>query len=351
MVARLLHGHAPVAAALSPHLPRFPKPLSAFPFCRRPSLSDRPSTPRTVNAVGPNSSSFPNPHKQMQQQQQVRTLFPGGFKRPEISVPTLVLRLSVDESLERGAEIDFALPKGVGVVTPIVRCKEVAFLLYVQQWKKKVVFVLNELDLYRTSSELEEATSFVKEKARRLLNSVYVDCLFPVSAQSALDAKLSSSSYSVVKYKEALFSDSRWMSSQFYEPEKFLFSLLDGTTESGLERVNVKDYSAKIKSDRKSMKLPVTWRKSITSLYLSFLKMQIETTKSRALKLTYSLLRLSNIDLIPAYALKAERTGSTFTISTFQNDIINPALSDARDLVSVVCMLHTSMCRTTRIAE
>ncbi|XP_042387229.1 probable transmembrane GTPase FZO-like, chloroplastic isoform X2 [Zingiber officinale] len=135
--------------------------------------------------------------------------------------------------------------------------KQVAFLLYVQQWKKKVVFVLNELDLYRTSSELEEATSFVKEKARRLLNSVYVDCLFPVSAQSALDAKLSSSSYSV-----------------------------------------------------------------------------IETTKSRALKLTYSLLRLSNIDLIPAYALKAERTGSTFTISTFQNDIINPALSDAR-----VCFL------------
>ncbi|XP_042387230.1 probable transmembrane GTPase FZO-like, chloroplastic isoform X3 [Zingiber officinale] len=91
--------------------------------------------------------------------------------------------------------------------------KQVAFLLYVQQWKKKVVFVLNELDLYRTSSE-------------------------------------------------------------------------------------------------------------------------IETTKSRALKLTYSLLRLSNIDLIPAYALKAERTGSTFTISTFQNDIINPALSDAR-----VCFL------------
>ncbi|KAG6502637.1 hypothetical protein ZIOFF_034923 [Zingiber officinale] len=117
MVACLLHGRTPVAAARSPHIPRFPKPLSAFPFCRRPSLSDRPSTPRTVNAVGPNSSSFPNPQKQMQQQQhQVRTLFPGGFKRPEISVPTLVLRLSVDESLERGAEIDFALPKGVGVV-------------------------------------------------------------------------------------------------------------------------------------------------------------------------------------------------------------------------------------------
>ncbi|XP_042392617.1 probable transmembrane GTPase FZO-like, chloroplastic isoform X3 [Zingiber officinale] len=722
MVACLLHGHSPFAAARSPHLPLFPKPLSAFPFCRRPSLSDRRSTPRTVNAVGPNSSSFPNSQKQMQQQQkQVRTLFPGGFKRPEISVPTLVLRLSVDESLERGAEIDFALPKGVGVVvldggeetggrlyeaacalkslvgdraylliaervdiaaavgangvvlsdsaiptlvarnmmmksksdsvylplvartvqstasalsasssegadflimsmkadkfddilgssviqqmkvplffiatdffpdrlpsdmasnllkagssgmvlclnelksfddgtlkmfsrpymangtmqdkyqnsrakmddtrfannrqagimgfsklddrelelierervlineavsiiqkaTPMMKdvsllvdaaarlsepfllvivgefnsgkstvinallgrrylkegvvpttneitlllhsetesanhshCErnpdgqficylsspilkqmnlvdtpgtnvilqrqqrlteefvpradlilfvisadrpltesEVAFLLYVQQWKKKVVFVLNKLDLYRTNSELEEATSFVKENARRLLNSEDIR-LFPVSARSALDAKLSSSSYSAVKYEEALFSDSRWMSSQFYELEKFLFSLLDGTTESGLERVklkletplaiadkllsscqalvkqeyeiasedlisiagilsSVKDYSAKIESES------VTWRKSITSA--------VETAKSRALKLTDSLLRLSNIDLIPTYALKTERAGSTFATSTFQNDIINPALSDAQRVLA-----------------
>ncbi|XP_042387242.1 probable transmembrane GTPase FZO-like, chloroplastic isoform X1 [Zingiber officinale] len=724
MVACLLHGHSPFAAARSPRLPLFPKPLSAFPFCRRPSLSDRRSTPRTVNAVGPNSSSFPNPQKQMQQQQQqqqVRTLFPGGFKRPEISVPTLVLRLSVDESIERGAEIDFALPKGVGVVvldggdetggrlyeaacalkslvgdraylliaervdiaaavgangvvlsdsaiptlvarnmmmksksdsvylplvartvqstasalsasssegadflimsmkadkfddilgssviqqmkvplffiatdffpdrlpsdmasnllkagasgmvlclnelksfddgtlkmfsrpymangtmqdkyqnsrakmddarfannrqagimgfsklddrelelierervlineavsiiqkaTPMMKdvsllvdaaarlsepfllvivgefnsgkstvinallgrrylkegvvpttneitlllhsetesanhshCErnpdgqficylsspilkqmnlvdtpgtnvilqrqqrlteefvpradlilfvisadrpltesEVAFLLYVQQWKKKVVFVLNKLDLYRTSSELEEATSFVKENARRLLNSEDIR-LFPVSARSALDAKLSSSSYKAVKYEEALFSDSRWMSSQFYELEKFLFSLLDGTTESGLERVklkletplaiadkllsscqalvkqeneiasedlisiagilsSVKDYSAKIESES------VTWRKSITSA--------VETAKSRALKLTDSLLRLSNIDLIPTYALKTERVGSTFATSTFQNDIINPALSDAQRVLA-----------------
>lgn len=57
--------------------------------------------------------------------------------------------------------------------------------------------------------------------------------------------------------------------------------------------------------------------------------MQVETAKSRALKLTDSLLRLSNIDLIPTYALKTERAGSTFATSTFQNDIINPALSDA----------------------
>ncbi|KAG6506035.1 hypothetical protein ZIOFF_031350 [Zingiber officinale] len=695
MVACLLHGHSPFAAARSPRLPLFPKPLSAFPFCRRPSLSDRRSTPRTVNAVGPNSSSFPNPQKQMQQQQQqqqVRTLFPGGFKRPEISVPTLVLRLSVDESIERGAEIDFALPKGVGVVVldggdetggrlyeaacalkslvgdraylliaervdiaaavgangvvlsdsaiptlvarnmmmksksdsvylPLVArtvqstasalsassSEGADFLIMsmkadkfddilgssvIQQMKVPLFFIatdffpdrlpsdmasnllkagasgmvlcLNELksfddgtlkmfsrpymangtmqDKYQnsrakmddarfannrqagimgfsklddrelelierervlineavsiiqkatpmmkdvsllvdaaarlsepfllvivgefnsgkstvinallgrrylkegvvpttneitlllhsetesanhshcernpdgqficylsspilkqmnlvdtpgtnvilqrqqrlteefvpradlilfvisadrplTESELEEATSFVKENARRLLNSEDIR-LFPVSARSALDAKLSSSSYKAVKYEEALFSDSRWMSSQFYELEKFLFSLLDGTTESGLERVklkletplaiadkllsscqalvkqeneiasedlisiagilsSVKDYSAKIESES------VTWRKSITSA--------VETAKSRALKLTDSLLRLSNIDLIPTYALKTERVGSTFATSTFQNDIINPALSDAQRVLA-----------------
>jgi predicted GTPase len=31
---------------------------------------------------------------------------------------------------------------------------EVGFLQYVQQWKKKVVFVLNKLDLYRNSNEV-----------------------------------------------------------------------------------------------------------------------------------------------------------------------------------------------------
>ncbi|WOK99114.1 putative transmembrane GTPase FZO-like, chloroplastic isoform X1 [Canna indica] len=237
---------------------------------------------------------------------------------------------------------------------------EVAFLLYVQQWKKKVVFVLNKLDLYRTSSELEEATAFVKENARNVLNAEDI-VLFPVSARSALDAKLSYSNYNVGEYEEALFNDSRWMSSRFYELENFLLSLLDGTTETGKERVklkletpvaiadrlllscqtivkqeyenanedlisingivsSVKDYALKIENEC------VSWRKNITSV--------ISTAKARSVKLMDSLLRLSNIDLIPTYALRSERPGSIVATTAFQNDIISPALSDTQKLLA-----------------
>lgn len=64
--------------------------------------------------------------------------------------------------------------------------------------------------------------------------------LFPVSARDALDAKLSSSNYSVEEYQEALFNDRRWMRSRFFELENFLFNLLDGTTETGMGRVKLK---------------------------------------------------------------------------------------------------------------
>ncbi|CAL9094264.1 unnamed protein product [Musa textilis] len=236
---------------------------------------------------------------------------------------------------------------------------EVTFLLYVQQWKKKVIFVLNKLDLYRTASELEEATSFVKENARKLLNAENI-MLFPVSARSALEAKLSSSIYSVGDYEEVLSNDHRWISSRFYALEKFLLSLLDGTTETGMERVklkletplaiadrllsscqrivkqeyenaiedltsingvigSVKDYAVRIESES------VSWRTNIMSL--------IATANARAVKLIDSILRLSNIDLLPTYALRGEKAGSTIATSAVQNDIISPALVDAQRLL------------------
>lgn len=55
-----------------------------------------------------------------------------------------------------------------------------------------------------------------------------------------MEAKLSSITYNAGEYEEVLFNDPHWMSSRFYELEKFLFSLLDGTTETGMERVKLK---------------------------------------------------------------------------------------------------------------
>uniref|UniRef100_A0A452Z0Z1 Uncharacterized protein n=1 Tax=Aegilops tauschii subsp. strangulata TaxID=200361 RepID=A0A452Z0Z1_AEGTS len=45
-----------------------------------------------------------------------RTLFPGGFKRPEIQVPALVLRVGVDEALGSGDSVAAAVARGVGIV-------------------------------------------------------------------------------------------------------------------------------------------------------------------------------------------------------------------------------------------
>ncbi|XP_031744115.1 probable transmembrane GTPase FZO-like, chloroplastic isoform X2 [Cucumis sativus] len=113
---------------------------------------------------------------------------------------------------------------------------EVNFLRYTLQWKKKVVFVLNKSDLYQNSDELEEALSFVKENAAKLLNTEHV-FVFPVSARYALDEKLSAT----LESGEVLSpSSSYWRSSSFHELENFLYSFLDGSTSNGKERMKLK---------------------------------------------------------------------------------------------------------------
>ncbi|URE04645.1 Dynamin family [Musa troglodytarum] len=109
--------HYSVSARRPPYLPLLFKPILLNIF-HRPPFSIRRAAPQTINAIGDHSSSFSGtPQQQHQQKQkQVRTLFPGGFKRPELNIPTLVLRLSVDEVLEREADVDVALLKRVGVV-------------------------------------------------------------------------------------------------------------------------------------------------------------------------------------------------------------------------------------------
>lgn len=237
---------------------------------------------------------------------------------------------------------------------------EVGFLQYVQQWKKKVVFVLNKLDLYRNSNELEEATVFVKENAMKLLNAEDVT-LFPVSSRSALEAKLSYSKHNEGKHsREAMFSDPRWRSSKFCELEDYLLSFLDSSTENGKERVRLKletpigiadrlltscqrlvkleyekavedltsikdlvyaanNYAIKLESDSNS------WQKQISSL--------IERAKGRAVKLMESTLQLSNIDLIFTYTVKGKTGSSTRATSFVQNDILSPTFDDAVNLL------------------
>lgn len=87
--------------------------------------------------------------------------------------------------------------------------------------------------------QLEEAVSFIKENTRNLLNTENVT-LYPVSARSALEAKLSASSDIKVDYNKSLVSESQWKINSFYELERFLHSFLDGSTETGMERMKLK---------------------------------------------------------------------------------------------------------------
>uniref|UniRef100_A0A0D3G777 G domain-containing protein n=1 Tax=Oryza barthii TaxID=65489 RepID=A0A0D3G777_9ORYZ len=254
-----------------------------------------------------------------------------------------------------------------------------------------ILFVLSS-DRPLTDSELEEATAFIKENARKLLNTEDVT-LFPVSSRSALEAKLLYSKNDGREHHgEALFNDPRWRNSKFYDLEHYLLSFLDGSTENGKERVRLKletpigiadrlltscqrlvkleyekaiddltsikdlvsganNYAVKIEADSDS------WQRQISSL-VGFLKMTISVlpyvlqfyydifpicnhkayiiarAKGRAISLMESTLQLSNIDLIFTYTLSGGKSTPTKVTSFFQNDILSPSLDDAANLLS-----------------
>ncbi|KAM3687438.1 hypothetical protein ACJW31_10G075700 [Castanea mollissima] len=221
---------------------------------------------------------------------------------------------------------------------------EVAFLRYTQQWKKKVVFVLNKSDIFQNSKEV---------------------ILYPVSARSALEAKLSASFDTESDHGELSVLDSRWRTRSFYELEKFLYSFLDGSTSTGMERMKLKlgtpigiaeqllsacealvqeecrcakrdlasanDVVASVKNYAAKMEMEsISWRRKTLSL--------IDTTKSRVLELIESTLQLSNLDLAASYVFKGEKSGTMPATSRIQNDIIGPALSDAQKLLGEYVM-------------
>ncbi|KAL6968327.1 hypothetical protein U1Q18_034131 [Sarracenia purpurea var. burkii] len=235
---------------------------------------------------------------------------------------------------------------------------EVAFLHYTQQWRKKVVFVLNKSDLYQNAEELEEAIAFIKENTKKLLNTEHVT-LYPVSARSALQAKLSASYYTQKEDKERSVNESHWRINSFYKFEKYLYSFLDGSTSTGIERMKlkletpigiaeqllfacqkivrekcqhakqdlvsvnelgdgVKDYATKMEISS------LSWKRQTLSL--------IDSTQARIIKVIESTLQLSNLDLVTSYAFK-EKSSPMPATSSVCNDIIGPALFDAQKLL------------------
>ncbi|MFZ6029819.1 MAG: dynamin family protein [Chloroflexota bacterium] len=64
---------------------------------------------------------------------------------------------------------------------------ERAFLEKIRDWGKKVVVVLNKIDLLQSETDLSEVLTFIKENARSLLG--ITPEIFPISARQAMQAK------------------------------------------------------------------------------------------------------------------------------------------------------------------
>lgn len=64
-----------------------------------------------------------------------------------------------------------------------------------RKWGKKVVFVVNKVDILASSTEVAEVADFVATNAQRLLGVEAANVL-PISARAALEAKLAHSSRS-----------------------------------------------------------------------------------------------------------------------------------------------------------
>ncbi len=96
------------------------------------------------------------------------------------------------------------------------------FLEQIQSWGKKVVLVINKIDILQDTQALEEIQSFVEENGKKVLKIDPV--IFPVSAQLALKAKSG--------------DPSLWGDSKFEALEKYILTTLDQESRLKLKLKN-----------------------------------------------------------------------------------------------------------------
>ncbi|HEX7736989.1 MAG TPA: dynamin family protein [Ktedonobacteraceae bacterium] len=106
---------------------------------------------------------------------------------------------------------------------------ERAFLERMRMWGKKVVIVVNKVDLLRSPEEVREVLDFVRGKCKELLG--FEPGIFPISAQQARQAQRVQEQ----QRESGEESSELWKQSGFHSFEHFLFETLDET-----ERVRLK---------------------------------------------------------------------------------------------------------------
>jgi small GTP-binding protein len=117
---------------------------------------------------------------------------------------------------------------------------EVKFLKYVRQWGKKVVFVVNKVDLLDSSEDVDKVVEFVEKNATRLLGVEGAKAI-PVSAKQASQAKIEirqkvgdeSTGVLTAEERGYLASSDAWKASRFGDLESHVRDFLLGGVGDG----------------------------------------------------------------------------------------------------------------------
>ena len=99
---------------------------------------------------------------------------------------------------------------------------ERAFMERIRDWGKKVLIVLNKIDLFQSSEELDQVIAFINENARHLLG--IAPEIFPISARLALRSKLG--------------EPDLWQNSRFEALEQYIQTTLDDKGRLTLKFMN-----------------------------------------------------------------------------------------------------------------
>ena len=101
---------------------------------------------------------------------------------------------------------------------------ERSFMSQIKAWGKKVVLVINKIDILETTEDLNQVVNFVRENGAILLGVGSPPDIFPVSARRALRAKQG--------------DPAQWIDSRFEPLERYIHDTLDETSRLRLKFLN-----------------------------------------------------------------------------------------------------------------
>ena len=113
------------------------------------------------------------------------------------------------------------------------------FLERIREWGKKIVIVVNKIDMLETEEELDQVLEFVRANARQLLGME--PQIFPVSARQALQAKVNARTTGRTTPDGPL-----WERSRFAPLEEYVLNALDASARIRLKLENPLGVAARL---------------------------------------------------------------------------------------------------------